>query len=133
MAGQGYAAHMAPSRDPISLEYDQAAVTILAAIALRRTWPPEGVPVVAFVDMPLLDLPDEVPGSAMTRHQRAFVRSLYWNLKQSGLPRSIRLPVWGPRNLAGRQQVTFRVFTLRDGQDFIEAVPQVSYIEAAAR
>jgi hypothetical protein len=120
---------MARSRDPISLEYDSAALTILAALQLRRSWPPQGVPVLAWVDVPLLDLPDGVPGSLMTRHERGFVRALYYNLKLMRPARSVRLPVWGERNLRGFRACRFTAFTKSQGQEFVEAVPEVSYVE----
>jgi len=119
---------MAFTRDPISLEYDEAALTVLAAIAQRKTWPPQGVPVIAWVDVPAIDLPDNVINSPMTRHERAFVRALYYNLKFLRPARSISGPVWGDRNLRGARQCLFQVFTKTQGQGFIETVPEVSYI-----
>lgn len=129
MPGTGrYPGVMAFTRDPLSLEYDQAALTILAAIAQRRTWPPQGVPVLAWVDVPLIDLPDNVISSPMTRHERAFVRALYYNLKSLRPARSISGPVWGQRNLRGHRACAFQVFTKAQGQGFAESVPEVSYI-----
>lgn len=99
-------------RDPLSLEYDARVHVILAAIAQRKTWPREGVLVRTWIELPLVDLPDNVPGSTMTRNERAFVRSLYFHLKRMRPARSIARPQWGERNLVtSKRMVSFRVFT----------------------
>lgn len=118
---------MAYTRDPLSLEYDEFVLSILEAVRLRRTWPRTGVPVTAWVDVPLLDLLDDVNNSIMTRYERAFVRSLYYNARYLRPSRSIKLPVWGIRNARGRRQCQFRVFA--DGLSYVEANPVISYIE----
>jgi hypothetical protein len=121
---------MAYTRDPVSLEYDEFALTVLAAIQARRTWTRAGVPVTAWVDVPWVDLPDNVPGSEMTRHERAFVRSLYYNLRFMQPRRSIQRPQWGVRNAAGRRQCSFLVFA--DGGTYIDENPGISYISNPA-
>lgn len=118
---------VAYTRDPVSLEYDEFVLTVLAAIAARRTWPRQGVPVQAWVDVPLLDIMDNVPGSEMTRHERAFVRSLYYNAKFLQPRRSIQRPTWSIRNARGRRLCQFQVFA--DGRTFMDVNPQLSYID----
>jgi hypothetical protein len=120
---------VAYTRDPLSFEYDDFVLSVLEAVAQRRTWPRQGVPISAWVDVPMLDLLDNVNNSTMTRHERAFVRSLYYNARFLRPRRSFRLPVWGQRNARGRRLCQFQAFA--DGLAYVEANPVISYIENA--
>jgi hypothetical protein len=82
----------------------------------------------AFVKSPPGDPADEVPGSRLTVHERAYLRSLYWNIKRRRPRRSIRV-LWGEVTPGGRiLRVT--MFSLVSGRRHaVNLHPESSFVE----
>ena len=111
-------------RDPLSVLYDDQANLLLDRLYCELTFP---VSAEAFVHIPLDDPPDDWDGT-LTKHQRAWVRSLY---RQNDLrdPRgSIRKPEWQEMTLNGRR-VTVTMFSGPSGADHVRQHPESSFVE----
>jgi hypothetical protein len=93
-----YAWRVAYARDELAVAYDSQATELLDRLYASRRLPANAL---AFVSSPPADPPDDVPGSRLTRHERAFIRSLYWLIKRRRPRRSIRL-TWGELTPGGR-------------------------------
>jgi len=115
---------VAYARDPLSVEYDGQAAELLDRLYQNNRMPANAL---AFVASPPGDPGDNVPGSRLTQHERAYVRSLYWSIKQRRPRRSLRL-AWGELTPGGRiLRVT--MFSRISGRRHAEAQPARSYAE----
>lgn len=119
-----YGYGVAYERDPISVAYDPQATELLDGLYASNRMPANAL---AFVRSPPGDPFDGVPGSRLTVHERAYLRSLYWNIKRRRPRRSIRV-LWGEVTPGGRiLRVT--MYSLVSGRRWNGAHPDVSFTE----
>jgi hypothetical protein len=105
---------VAYARDPLSVAYDGQAAELLDRLYASNRMPANAL---AFVLSPPGDPLDGVPGSVLTVHERAYLRSLYWNVKRRRPRRSLRT-YWGELTPGGRiLRVT--IFSLVSGRRHI--------------
>ena len=111
-------------RDPLSVLYDDQTNLLLDKLYGNTSLP---VSVDAFVHIPLDDPPDDWDGS-LTKHQRAFVRSLNHQNGRRDPRGSIPRPVWHEMTLQG-QRVTVTMFSGPSGADHVKQHPESSFVE----
>lgn len=115
---------MSYARDPLSALYDKQTSRLLDKL-YRATNVPASAE--AFVKVPPNDPPDDIDGT-LTVHERAFVRSLYYQNKLRSGQKSIRKPEWHEVTRKGRR-VTVTMFSGSSGVDYTMQHPESSYAE----
>lgn len=115
---------MVYERDPVSVAYDPQATELLDGLYASNRMPANAL---AFVKSPPGDPADAVPGSRLTVHERAYLRSLHWNIKRRRPRRSIRV-LWGEMTPGGRM-LRVTMFSLVSGRRRVAGRPDLAYTE----
>lgn len=110
------------ARDPLSVMYDPDATEILDRLyggrmtgGITRT--------IAYIASPLFAAADDYDGS-LTVQERAFTRSVHWNLKRRRPRRSVRFD-WSADSIPGLgRPVTVSMFTSSAARTFAEGHPE---------
>jgi hypothetical protein len=115
-------------RDPLSVLYDKQTSKLLDLLYRKSSLPASAE---AFVKIPRNDPPDDFDGS-LTIHERAFVRSRYYQNNLRHPQGSIRRPQWHEVTRKGRR-VTVTMFTRSSGVNHVEQHPESAYVEHPER
>jgi hypothetical protein len=118
------AENMAYQRHPLSVLYDHHTNLILDRLYRAVSLP---AVVEAFVLSPPDD-PRDVRDSSLTVHERAFIRSLYYQLRLRHPRRSIRRPEWFEKTPKGHR-VIITMYSDSSGVNYVEQHPESSWAE----
>jgi hypothetical protein len=118
-------------RDPVSVHYDRHAGRVLdrldQRLSRRLRLPGSPATVTIWIKSPPGDPSDDVGGSTLTVHERAFVRSLYYVNRHRRPRRSVKFD-YGSMTPRGRE-LTITMWPRGAGVGHVELTPSESYTE----